>query len=95
MNEAMIAWYRLSRDIWRAALDAQVVLGLRFALIARGGRPAAREAKRMVTEKIATALVAGSAINTALVMGRPGKAASLGLAPYKKRITRNRKRLSR
>jgi len=60
-------WLKLSTDLAIANFDAQQVIALRLAKIAKGGPAAHREARRMVIEKVAASAEAGLAI----AAGRP------------------------
>ncbi|UCI10504.1 hypothetical protein [Mesorhizobium sp. B1-1-8] len=71
-----------------SALEAQQVMWLRALRIAGGGKAAEREAIRMVREKIEAAECAG-------VMLAKGSPASKVARLYRKKISANRKRLSR
>ena len=66
-NEMLFAqWMKLSSDMMMANFEAQRVIGLRLAKLAQGGTAAEAEAHRMVTEKIAAAAEA----TTALAVGK-------------------------
>ncbi|MFE1600234.1 hypothetical protein [Methylobacterium sp. ID0610] len=79
----MIApWVRLTLETARLAAEAGEVVALRLALMARGGRAAETEARRMVTEKIEAAAEAARAGN--------GLRAVKG---YRRRVRANARRL--
>ena len=70
------------------AIESQAVIGLRMMKLATGGKVAAREARRMVTEKA----VAGSlAAATVLTGGGVNKA----IKKTRTRVRRNARRLMR
>lgn len=51
-------------DLCFSAMEAQQVIWLRTLRIAKGGKPAEREAKRMISEKIKAAGRAGTDVGT-------------------------------
>src|SRR5262245_13089668 len=85
--------------IARSALlgfEAQQVMALRLFRIAAGGALAGREVRRMVTEKAEVAIEAGLAASALIAGGSSGDAALLGaIGAYRKRVRRNRARLTR
>jgi Flp pilus assembly protein TadG len=69
---------------------------MRLMKIAAGGTKGAAEFTRMVQEKAEAAAAAQTAGSLALAKGRSVKAATkAAMAPVKKRVRANRKRLSR
>jgi hypothetical protein len=89
------SWRRLAQASWNAGLEAQQVIGLRLARLARGGKPAAAEARRMLAEK-AEAAWAAQLLAAEAILG--GKAASLPartIALYRRRMRANAKRLAK
>ena len=56
------SWLKLSSDLFFANLDAQRVISLRLAKIAKGGRAAEAESRLMVTEKLNAATEAAIAL---------------------------------
>jgi hypothetical protein len=87
------SWLGLSFDIWRAGLEAQQVVGLRLAKLARGGASATAETNRMVSEKLAAAVEAQQAAATALLTGKAGQIPARTVALYRRKVRANRKRL--
>jgi hypothetical protein len=75
-------------DFYLSALEAQQVIWLRTVRIAKGGKVAEREARRMVNEKIEAAGHAGLLLAT-------GASATKVARTYSEKIRANRKRLSR
>ena len=63
--------------------------------LAGGGALAFREAARMVSEKIETAIEAQVAATAALVAGDPEAALDRAASAYRRRVTANRRRLAR
>jgi hypothetical protein len=85
-------WTRLWLDGSRFWADATMVMMLRSWRMMAGGRPAQREAERMVSEKVE----AGAELAGALAGGRvktPAAAARKAVSVYGKRVRANRKRL--
>jgi hypothetical protein len=87
------SWLGLSFDIWRAGLEAQQVIALRLAKLARGGASATAETNRMVSEKLAAAVEAQQAAATALLTGKAAQIPARTVALYRRKIRANRKRL--
>lgn len=76
-------------------LDCQAVVGLRMARLFAGGDAAAREANRMVAEKLFA--FAGAQIDAAAAFqedGLPGAHAAV-MRRYRRAVAGNRRRLSR
>jgi hypothetical protein len=89
-----------SWKIWTDMLDlsfaAQRVIAMRLARISAGGRAADVERRRMVSEKIAAGAAAQAAAAKALASGKGiGIAAAVALAPVKRAVRANHRRLSR
>ena len=79
---------RRAFDALMLAVDANRVIGLRLAKLMLGGRSARREAKLMITEKMAAAIEAGGKLMT-------GASADDIVRLYRRRVASNVKRLSR
>jgi hypothetical protein len=78
----------------RFGLDAQQVVALRLARLARDD-VSGREARLMVSEKIAAFGEAQTAMMLALTTGAsPEAAMRAGFRPYRRRVRANRKRLA-
>jgi hypothetical protein len=90
------AWYSLSMQAARLAWDAQAVVALRCMQIAReNARGRQSETHRMLTEKIAALTEAQAAAGTAAIRGSSHRVAKKALGVYKKRVRRNKLRLTR
>lgn len=78
----------------RFFIDCQTVIALRMVRMAGGGEGAAREAVRMVTEKMDT--FASAQIAAVAAMPRHGLqgAATAAEQHYRRTVSRNRRRLS-
>jgi|HubBroStandDraft_2_1064218.scaffolds.fasta_scaffold15667_4 hypothetical protein len=55
-------WWRLPWDIAAANLEAQRVIALRVMKFAEGGRPAQKEAQKMVNEKVLASVEAAATL---------------------------------
>lgn len=81
-------------DAMSLALQAQQVVALRMLKLCDGGPLAALEAQRMVGEKAIAAMQAGIITAAALAQGKhPPQQRTL--APYRRAIKANRRRLGR
>lgn len=58
----LTSWLKLSSDLFFANLDAQRVITLRLAKLAKGGKAAETESRLMVTEKVNAAAEAAIAL---------------------------------
>jgi hypothetical protein len=81
--------------MWDLGLDTQRVIAMRLARISGGGAAADGECRRMVSEKFAAA-AASQAAAAALAGGKGIETATtLALAPVKRAVRANYRRLSR
>jgi hypothetical protein len=81
-------WTKLAFDAARLQAEAQSVIALRMMRLAKGGKIANREARRMVTEK-------GVALAEAASTLAAGGSMSKVVAKVRSRVAKNRRRLSR
>ena len=79
-------WWKFSRDLLAANLEAQLVIALRVQKMALGGSPAEKEAQLMVSEKV---LALAEATATVASGGSPQKV----LRRYRTIMRANSKRL--
>jgi hypothetical protein len=92
----MHAPLKLWTDAWRVGLDAQQVIAMRLVRISAGGAAADAECRRMVSEKVSAAVAAQAAAAAALVGGKGAEiTATAALAPVKRAVRANHRRLSR
>ena len=77
------------------AAEAQTVIVLRLACLARGGRPAQTEAARMLVEKGIAFVTAQTAAAAVLPFGGAALAAETVITTYRRAVRANRRRLSR
>src|SRR5262245_2381041 len=83
-------------DLARLGFEAWMVIGLRTAKLAMGGPAAMLEAQRMVAEKTAAMLESQVAAGMAAATGSSKAAvARKTIAPYRRRVKENRRRLTR
>ena len=91
----MSAYWKLWFSVLNMGFDAQRVIALRLAKIATGDAGVV-ECRRMVSEKFAAAAAAQEAAGVALARGqRPDIAMALALAPVRKAVRANHRRLVR
>ena len=76
-----------------SGMEAQQVIGLRLAKIARGGAAAEAEARQMVDEKVATALQVQQAALLSLMTGGAAGIPAATAAAYRRKVRANRRRL--
>jgi hypothetical protein len=90
------AWLALSPQAAQLGWEAQSVMALRIMRLATPGRRRKAEARLMATEKVAALVEAQTAAAAAMLKGgSPPHAAKKMLGVYKKRVRRNRRRLTR
>ena len=89
-------WLSVAINATRLAFETQQVIALRMAALAMGGRSGNREAKLMVSEKIAALSEAGFAASLLAFTGRGPPAITADVVRrYRKRVRGNAKRLSK
>ncbi|MBV8400555.1 MAG: hypothetical protein JOZ17_17720 [Acetobacteraceae bacterium] len=88
-------WLSLALSGTRLAVDSQQVIALRLAKLAEGGRKAEREASLMVSEKMKALADSQRLIASAAASGQGARAARKVLGLYQKRVSANKKRLSK
>jgi hypothetical protein len=92
----MFDYWQVWHDAWELGLEAQRVISMRLTRIAAGGTAADTECRRMVSEKFLAAAAAQAAAASALASGKGVDAATRqALAPVKRAVRANRRRLSR
>lgn len=88
-------WFSVGMDAWALAAESNMVIAMRLGTMAMGGPAAAREAERMVSEKVAANMALGMDIAT----GKHGLSAeqitSGSIKHYSKSVKANRRRLAR
>jgi len=89
-------WLSLSSQTAMLAWEAQRVMALRFMRIAAGGALARSEMTRMTTEKVQALAEAQAAAMVGTATGRKNHdIAKKVVRIYKKRVRRNRRRLTK
>lgn len=82
-------------DAWALAAESNMVIAMRMGSIALGGPTAAREAERMVSEKVAANIALGCDLMTGKLGSSPEAIMSSSIAHYSKSVVANRKRLAK
>jgi hypothetical protein len=89
-------WFALSLQTAKLGWEAQGVMALRVMRMATQPARSQTEARRMVTEKVAALGEAQAAAVVAVVKGgKSDRVAKKVLGVYKKRVSANRRRLTR
>ena len=81
-------WMKFSLDAARLGFEMQTVMALRMLKLARGGKPAETEARRMVAEK-------GVAFAEAAATLATGGSMNKVVRRVRSRVNQNKRRLSR
>lgn len=88
-------WFNISMDAWALAAESSMVIAMRMGGMAMGGPAAAREAERMVSEKVAANISLGLDLMSGKLGNSPEQIVSGSIAHYSKSVVANRKRLSK
>ena len=86
-------WFDISMDAWALAAESNMVIAMRMGSLALGGPNAAREAERMVTEKVAANMALGCDLMRGKLGSSPEAIVSGSIAHYSKTVVANRRRL--
>jgi len=86
-------WFDIGMDAWALAAESNMVIAMRIGSLALGGPNAAREAERMVTEKVAANITLGYDLMRGKLGSSPEAIVSGSIAHYSKTVVANRKRL--
>lgn len=89
------AWMRAGIDAWSLGVESSLVVGLRMAKFATGGDPLGHEARRMVSEKVESAIELQTALVTGALGTTPLAQAGGVMRHYKRKVSANRRRLGR
>jgi hypothetical protein len=87
-------WPRLLADSMTLGLNANLVIAMRLAKIARGGPAAEAESRRMVAEKIKAAQDANISAAQAILTGQAHLAPKRALSVYQRGVRKNLRRLA-
>jgi hypothetical protein len=88
-------WFNVGMDAWALAVESNIVIAQRLGSMAFGGPAAAKEAERMVSEKVAANIALGFDLMTGKFGMRPEAILSGSIAHYSKAVVANRQRLAR
>ena len=86
-------WLSISMDAWALAVESNMVIAMRLGSMAFGGPAAAKEAERMVAEKVTANIALGMDLMTGKFGMRPEAIMSGSIAHYSKAVVANRRRL--
>jgi hypothetical protein len=88
-------WFGIGLDAWALAAESNMVIAMRIGAMAKGGPTAAREAERMVSEKVAANMDLGFDLMTGKLGFSPEAIVSGSIAHYSKAVRSNRRRLAK
>ena len=88
-------WPGLLADSIKLGLNANLVVALRLAKIARGGAGAKAESRRMVEEKLKAVQDANVAAARSVLTGKAQLAPKRALNVFQKRVRKNLNRLAK
>lgn len=88
-------WFGIGMDAWMLAAESNMVIAMRMGTMAMGGPAAAKEAERMVSEKVASNMKLGMDLITGKHGSTPEQVMSGSLKHYSRSVTANRKRLAK
>lgn len=88
-------WFDIGMDAWALAAESNIVIAMRMGSLALGGPAAAREAERMVSEKVAANIALGFDLISGKLGTSPEAILSRSIAHYSKSVVANRERLGR
>lgn len=88
-------WFGIGMDAWALAAESNIVIAQRMGAMAFGGPAAAKEAERMVAEKVAANMTLGFDLMTGKHGMSPEQITSGSIAHYSRRVVANRKRLTK
>lgn len=89
------SWFDISMDAWALAAESNMVIAMRMGSLALGGPAAAKEAERMVSEKVAANIALGFDLMSGKLGSSPEAIMSGSIAHYSKSVVANRKRLGK
>ena len=88
-------WFGIGMDAWALAAESNMVIAQRMTAMAFGSPAAAKEAERMVSEKVAANMELGFDLMTGKLGTSPEAIASNSIAHYAKSVRANNRRLSK
>ena len=86
-------WFTIGMDAWALAAESNIVIAQRISALAFGGPAAAKEAERMVSEKVSANMALGMDLMTGKFGASPEAILSGSIAHYSKAVVANRRRL--
>jgi hypothetical protein len=92
-NTKIANWFSIGMDAWALAAESNIVIAQRMGAMAFGGPAAAKEAERMVSEKVLANIALGLDLMTCKFGMRPEAILSGSIAHYSKAVVANRRRL--
>ncbi len=88
-------WLTVGMDAWALAAESNMVIAMRMGTMAMGGPAAAKEAERMVSEKVASNMQLGIDLATGKHGFNPEQVMSGSIKHYSRTVTANRRRLAK
>lgn len=88
-------WFGIGMDAWALAAESNMVIAQRLTTMAFGGPAAAKEAERMVSEKVAANMALGFDLMSGKHGLSPESITSGSLKHYSRRVVANRRRLTK
>lgn len=88
-------WFSIGMDAWALAAESNMVIAMRMGQMTFGGPAAAKEAERMVSEKVAANMALGFDLMTGKLGSSPEAIMSGSIAHYSKAVRSNRQRLTK
>jgi hypothetical protein len=88
-------WFGIGMDAWALAAESNMVIAQRLGAMAFGGPAAAKEAERMVSEKVAANMALGFDLMTGKLGSSPEQIMSGSIEHYSRRVRSNRRRLEK
>jgi hypothetical protein len=95
MKSEFAPWFDLPFDTVSLGCESGHVIGLRFALAARGGDAAIAEMARMFSEKALAAVDAHFLLASSMMSGEAHLAPGRAVALYRDRVQANHRRLTK
>jgi hypothetical protein len=88
-------WLGIGFDAMALAVESNMVIAMRMGTMVMGGPAAAKEAERMVAEKVAANIALGMNLATGKLGCSPETIVSGSIEHYAKRVRSNRRRLGK
>jgi hypothetical protein len=89
------SWFGIGMSAYALGMESATVIALRTLKLSQGGAAAEKEAATMVQEKIAAAAALPLMAATGALGFTPHQAARKTLAHYRRKVSANRRRLSK